>query len=386
MSSEYAKFVDEYGHAKHTAGVVLALASILSDFSAYGNFSTADEFLAKYPPKQFTKGRTRARTLILPNPTGKGSTSLRQHYMHWANYFVGEKDRQGYPRSPAHATQNWENHKHWIDTLLQLGAAGSNALQQRIIQHVLDDIPAGPTASSRRRAKVPDPVVEQTIEVPPGYEYAVMGVLTYFDSVLKAKGIAEGSRVTISRSGLSITLRIVSPDGDEETIKRTLRQYVGVISGREPVEALFDRKEDQDALVAELMLAGRSMPSRRLGAADGPIALEDVRMDPLVRELLDLVKRGGDQKQDSIHMLIELAGKLGDNDSRNVIALSEVLKQEPSGETEEKLIEAVKSIRHADSSIPKLIYSGLIQQFGAEGASKVVQVASTLSGLFSVFN
>lgn len=98
-------------------------------------------------------------------------------------------------------------------------------------------------------------IINRSIEFPPEYHQAGLGILNYFGTVLREKCPDENATVTIEQDGLIVRLVIESENGNREVIEKALQEYQMVIQGQMKPEDLFESKLKVIELKSELRVA-----------------------------------------------------------------------------------------------------------------------------------
>ena len=106
-------------------------------------------------------------------------------------------------------------------------------------------------------------VVNRSIEFPPQYHQAGLGVLTYFGTVLREKYPNHDAKVRIEQDGLTVRLVIESENGDREIIEKALQEYELVVLGERPPESLLQNPGSVIELKNELRIAQVRIESQR---------------------------------------------------------------------------------------------------------------------------
>lgn len=75
-------------------------------------------------------------------------------------------------------------------------------------------------------------MIERSIEFPPEYHQAGLGILNYFGTVLREKYPNQNAKVKIEQDGLTVRLIIESENGSKEVIEQALHEYELVVSGQ----------------------------------------------------------------------------------------------------------------------------------------------------------
>ncbi len=102
--------------------------------------------------------------------------------------------------------------------------------------------------SEQFNSYTPEPVVDRSIEFPPEYQQAGIGILNYFASYLNEEYPGENATVRIEQTGLNVRMVVVSESGSKEVIEKALHEYELIISGQERA----DKFTDSETLILEL--------------------------------------------------------------------------------------------------------------------------------------
>jgi hypothetical protein len=106
-------------------------------------------------------------------------------------------------------------------------------------------------------------VVNRSIEFPPQYHQAGLGVLTYFGTVLREKYPGHNAKVRIEQDGLIVRLIIETENGDREIIEKALQEYESVVRGEAKPDDFFESKLKVLELKSELRIAQVRIESQR---------------------------------------------------------------------------------------------------------------------------
>lgn len=98
-------------------------------------------------------------------------------------------------------------------------------------------------------------VINRSIEFPPQYHQAGLGVLTYFGNILREKYPNHDAKVRIEQDGLTVRLVIESENGDREIIEKALQEYELVLIGEKSPETLLSSAVGVLQLKNELRIA-----------------------------------------------------------------------------------------------------------------------------------
>lgn len=100
-----------------------------------------------------------------------------------------------------------------------------------------------------------DVIINRSIEFPPEYHQAGLGILSYFGTVLREKYPNHNAKVRIEQDGLRVRLVIESENGDREVIEKALQEYELVVRGETPPEKFFENPVKVLELKNELRIA-----------------------------------------------------------------------------------------------------------------------------------
>lgn len=92
-------------------------------------------------------------------------------------------------------------------------------------------------------------VINRSIEFPPEFHSAGIGILSYFGTVLREKYPEQEAKVKIEQDGHVVRMIIETKDGDKETIEKALQEYELVVTGERAPETLY---EDNALKILEL--------------------------------------------------------------------------------------------------------------------------------------
>ncbi len=106
-------------------------------------------------------------------------------------------------------------------------------------------------------------VINRSIEFPPEYHQAGLGILSYFGTVLREKYPGHDARVRIEQEGLRVRLVIESDNGDKEVIEKALQEYEMVVRGETQPESFFDSTAKILELKNELRIAQVRIETQR---------------------------------------------------------------------------------------------------------------------------
>ena len=89
------------------------------------------------------------------------------------------------------------------------------------------------------RKDVVNEVIDRSIEFPPEYYSAGLGILNFFGTYLREQYPEENAKVKIEQDGLIVRLIVSTTDGRAEVIEKALQEYQLIISGAEVPEAII---------------------------------------------------------------------------------------------------------------------------------------------------
>lgn len=106
-------------------------------------------------------------------------------------------------------------------------------------------------------------IINRSIEFPPEYYQAGLGILNYFGTVLREKYPEEKAKVKIEQDGSIVRMIVESESGCKEIIEKALQEYEMVIRGDVPAEALFESKLQAIEIRNELRIANMRIESQK---------------------------------------------------------------------------------------------------------------------------
>lgn len=106
-------------------------------------------------------------------------------------------------------------------------------------------------------------IINRSIEFPPEYRQAGLGILNYFGEVIRERYPEESTKVKIEQEGLSVRLIVETEDGSRDVIEKALKEYELVVRGEQPPEFLFESKTKIMELKNELRIAEMRIESQR---------------------------------------------------------------------------------------------------------------------------
>lgn len=133
-------------------------------------------------------------------------------------------------------------------------------------------------------------VINKSIEFPPEYHQAGIGILNFFSTYLHENYPSQNATVRIEQKGLKVRMIVESDDGNSETIEKALHEYEQIMSGREN-PAKFTQN---DKLILDLRNEVR-VAKFRIESQQDFIALQNERIrssEERIDSLLLLVGQG----------------------------------------------------------------------------------------------
>ncbi|WP_445371423.1 hypothetical protein ACH518_20365 [Methylomonas sp. HW2-6] len=106
-------------------------------------------------------------------------------------------------------------------------------------------------------------ILRRSIEFPPEFRQAGLGILNYFGEVLREKYPEENAKIKIEQDGSIVRMIVEAEDGSRETIEKALEEYELVVTGKMPPETLFDSRAKILELKNELRIAESRIESQR---------------------------------------------------------------------------------------------------------------------------
>jgi len=130
----------QFKRRKFAVGLVLAIIDFYRKLDALGKFTSFEEFLAAHPRREKTGAGGTANTLIVE--WGDRTLSLRPSFNKVQRLIRVEHKRFDFPNAPGHATQAWVNYPEWFDSILQYDEAEIRAVEEGVLQFVLEVLPS----------------------------------------------------------------------------------------------------------------------------------------------------------------------------------------------------------------------------------------------------
>lgn len=117
--------------------------------------------------------------------------------------------------------------------------------------------------SKEKRSGENKVVINRSIEFPPEFRQAGLGILNYFGEVVREKYPNEHAKIRIEQDGLTVRMIVEAEDGSRDIIEKALAEYELVITGQKPPEFLFDDRAKVLELKTELRIAQTRIESQR---------------------------------------------------------------------------------------------------------------------------
>lgn len=140
-------------------------------------------------------------------------------------------------------------------------------------------------------------VIDRSIEFPPEYQQAGLGILSFFASYLSDKYPDQDATVRIEQSGLNVRMVVESKSGSKEIIERALHEYELIVSGKKSIEQFGGSEKLMLEMRNELRVA-----KFRLESQQDIIAIQNMhyqRSESHIESLMKLLGQGltphGDQ-------------------------------------------------------------------------------------------
>jgi hypothetical protein len=106
-------------------------------------------------------------------------------------------------------------------------------------------------------------IINRSIEFPPEFRQAGLGILNYFGEIIREKYPEENAKIKIEQDGPMVRMIIEAEDGSKKIIEKALEEYELVITGQQPPEFIFDDKIKILELKNELRIAETRIENQR---------------------------------------------------------------------------------------------------------------------------
>lgn len=106
-------------------------------------------------------------------------------------------------------------------------------------------------------------ILDKSIEFPPEFRQAGLGILNYFGEIVREKYPDTNAKIRIEQDGTKVRMVIEADDGSREVIEKALEEYELVVTGKIPPEEIFENKAKLLELKNELRIAEARIESQR---------------------------------------------------------------------------------------------------------------------------
>lgn len=96
-----------------------------------------------------------------------------------------------------------------------------------LFEPTVHEIPSDPTITTEKI------VINRSIEFPPEYHQAGLGILNYFGTYLRERYPDTPNTVRIEQHGTTVRLIVEAEDGSREVVEKALHEYELIVSGKE---------------------------------------------------------------------------------------------------------------------------------------------------------
>lgn len=128
---------------RFVAGLLIAFINFLTALQVPEyHFNSFEEFLRVFPRQLTTATGKRANTLIVQRHGQTRTLSIRPAYNKAEQFFRAEQKRFDSPSCAPHATQAWQDYRHWLDALVTFTPRQLEMLRAQVIDHVLAVLPS----------------------------------------------------------------------------------------------------------------------------------------------------------------------------------------------------------------------------------------------------
>jgi len=103
-------------------------------------FADLADFYCTFPRQTNVTNGGLANTLIIARGVGQ-TLSIRPFYEEFQSWVRSGNKRLDYPKSPAHATQAWQDYVPWLNVLVTMEDPALAELEQRVRAFVLNELP-----------------------------------------------------------------------------------------------------------------------------------------------------------------------------------------------------------------------------------------------------
>jgi hypothetical protein len=130
-------------------------------------------------------------------------------------------------------------------------------------QSLFEPIPLELPRNAQPHQFAPDAIIDRSIEFPPEYQQAGLGILSFFASYLSENYPNEEATVRIEQSGLSVRMVVESSSGNKEVIERALHEYELIVSGKERIDKFTTNEKLMLEIRNELRVAKFRLESQQ---------------------------------------------------------------------------------------------------------------------------
>jgi hypothetical protein len=131
-----------FGEARFSAGLLVAFIDLMVEVGSPGRgYVSFGALLGDFPLRERTAAGKPIKQLELDLGGGRRA-AIRGKYNKIETFFRAEKKRFEYPSAPGHATSAWRGYTRWLDALVQFSPEELADVRQRVVDHVLNTLPA----------------------------------------------------------------------------------------------------------------------------------------------------------------------------------------------------------------------------------------------------
>lgn len=148
---------------------------------------------------------------------------------------------------------------------------------------------------NQSKAEKSNAIIDRSIEFPPEYQQAGIGILNYFASYLNLQYPNEDAKVKIEQDGLNVRMVVESKSGQKDIVEKALHEYEQIVSGKERAENLTSNERLILELRNELRVAKFRLESQQdiISVQKSNEARNQERIDTLMDLLGEGLKEGG---------------------------------------------------------------------------------------------
>ncbi|WP_153038496.1 hypothetical protein [Aliivibrio fischeri] len=217
-------------------------------------------------------------------------------------------------------------------------------------------------------SKEQNTVINQSIEFPPEYHQAGVGILNFFSTYLNENYPEQDATVRIEQKGLKVRMVVQSEDGNSEVIEKALHEYQKIMSGQESASKFTNN----DKLILDLRNEVRAAKFRIESQQDF-ITFQNEKLrtsEEQVSTLLNLVGQGLKKDTHNINVQVNpciqnnLSVTVNADISSSIGCLEELRDLLPKGD---------------ETSLPITDLSSSLQNIEAEQNPDAVRSSSSMS-------